>query len=310
MPGVAPAEGRRRDVLSAVPAALGGGRWAVPAPALAEETAAPARTPLQLRMSVNNTQLEKLPTGFVAPWGPDDLYYPEWMEGRWRVTQTLQAYSAPLGKRFLANGNLDIASKTLSDEQRRLGKPVEFELRYVRTQRGNIVEDRIFNTAARFNAFAGRRVVRSAEYADSPSSNREASLKAGNGPEDPLLNTLLTFKGQVWKVFITSFQTESGDGGDVWRGLASTRSLIAAPGSGANPFAVDEEVVTALRRQRGGNVRVRGRLRLVGFLNPNDPMYFEAGNRAVTVADYSLQYAPVSESGAASAESLASPVGT
>uniref|UniRef100_A0A7S0B2Z5 DUF6816 domain-containing protein n=1 Tax=Pyrodinium bahamense TaxID=73915 RepID=A0A7S0B2Z5_9DINO len=282
------------------PLGVGGASLQPGAASAEEQPPPPTRTPLQQRLGINNTDLEKLPTGYISPWGPDDLYYPSWLEGRWRVQQTLQAYSAPLGKKYLAGGNLDVANKVLSDEQRQLGRPVEFELRYVRTQRNNTVEDRAFNVAARLNAFAGRKVVKSTEYVDVPSNTRELALQAGNGPEDPLLTTLVTFKGAVQKIFITSFETETGDGGDVWRGLASTRTLLAAPGSGANPVVADEEVVTALRRGPDGDVR--GRLRLIGFLNPKDALYFEAGNHAVTIADYSLQYTPIRESEAAVAE--------
>ena len=85
------------------------------------------------------------------------------------------------------------------------------------------------------------------------------------------------------------------------RGLTSTRTLFAAPGAGYNPLTVDEEVVLALKQMEGS--AVKGRLRLVGFLppgtkaslkawdfrNPNDQLYFKAGNRAVSIADYSLK---------------------
>lgn len=289
----------RRQVLSRVAATLGvGGVGMLTSSfaARAEEAAGGApvvavgRTLLQQRF--NETKLEKLPSGYIPSWGPDDLYYPSWMVGRWRVQQTLQGYNAPLGKQFLASGDAKIANDVLDEQQRQLGKPVEFELRYVKTAKNNTVEDRAFNVASRLNAFAGREVVRNVSYADVPGNTRETSLQAGNGPDDPLLTTVVNFKGAVQKIFITAFQTEMDATGDIWRGLASQRTLFAAPGTGANPFAVDEEVITAIRRGPKG---IRGRLRLIGFLNPNDVKYFDAGNQAVTIADYSLQYTPLKE---------------
>lgn len=73
----------------------------------------------------------------------------------------------------------------------------------------------------------------------------------------------MNFKGAVQKVFITAFETELSPENDIWRGVASTRTLFAAPGAGYNPLTVDEEVVTALKKTDTG---VRGRLRLLGFL--------------------------------------------
>ena len=65
--------------------------------------------------------------------------------------------------------------------------------------------------------------------------------------------------GALRKVFITAFQTELSPENDIWRGrscrdhpgfacatlfsgVASTRTLFAAPGAGYNPLTVDEEV--------------------------------------------------------------------
>lgn len=279
-------EGRsRRKILSA-----GLLSWSLPHLALAE-TARPSPTELQLRF--NGTEVEKLPSGFIPGWGPDDLYYPSWMEGRWRVEQTLQGYAAPLGKPYLANGQSAVAEKVLAEQQSQLGKPVTFELRYIRTQRNNIVEDRAFNTRAKLDAFAGRDVVKGVEYVDVPDNTRESAMQGGNGAEDPLRTVVVNFKGAVQKIFITALQFETAADGDVWRGLASTRTLFAAPGAGYNPLTVDEEVVTALKRSAGS---VTGRLRLLGFLNPNDQLFFKAGNRAVSIADYSLKFFPIKDS--------------
>merc|ERR1712108_132732 len=109
--------------------------------------------------------------------------------------------------------------------------------------------------------------------------------------------------GGVQKIYVTAFRTEDDEGGDVWRGAASTRTQLAAPGAGYNPITVDEEVLTEYRRLFGGaGGTVVGRVRLLGFLNPFDPLFFQAGNRAVTIADYALELTPVRE------EALAAPV--
>lgn len=40
---------------------------------------------------------------------------------------------------------------------------------------------------------------------------------------------------------------------------------------------------------------VTGRLRLVDYMNPTDPLYFEARRKAVSVADYEMIYRRVAD---------------
>lgn len=249
-------------------------------------------SPLAKRFS--DDSIDKFPSGFVAPWGPSDLFVPAWMEGSWHVVATLDKVVAPLGLKFVSNGGSDIraAQSTMDEQAKQLGVPVEYDLRFLKTARGNVVEDRLFNSESKINAYAGRPVVKRVRYADVPGSNREDATKRGDGPDDPLLTTVVYTKGAVQKVFITAFQSEpeatSADGASVWRGCQSTRTLFAAPSAGYNPLAVDEEVVTEFRRTAAGNIL--GRIRLLGFLNPNDPLFFQAGNKAVTIAEYALRF--------------------
>lgn len=253
------------------------------------------KTRLQQRFL--SEDLEKIPSGYVDLFGPADVFYPEWMEGRWQVEQTLGKYTAPLGKKFLGA----TAEKTLAEEQKRLGTPISFELRYVRTARGNLVEDRAFNVRSRLDAFAGKKVVREVAYADVPNFGREDMMKKGDGPNDPLLTVVIQFKGATQKQFITRFLTELGDDGNVFRVLACQRSLFAIGSEAA--VAVDEEVTTSLRRKPDGSVA--GRLRLLGFLNPNDALFFDAANKAVTIADYSLRFTRLAGAGRGAAEPAA-----
>jgi len=243
-------------------------------------------------------QLEKLPTGSVNPWGPSDIFMPNWTEGYWHVRAVLTNYSVPLGLYYLSNGgrNQQAAEKAIAEQRKRVGTPEEYDLRFMRTQSGNVVEDRTFNTAQRINAYAGRKVIKFIEYVDVPGNTREDALKRGDGFDDPLLSVLITFKGRVQKVFVTGFSTETSkgaDGADIWRSSQSTRTLLAAPGSNYNPFAVDEEVLTEMRQEPGG--AVTGRVRLLGFLNPSDELYFSAGSKAVTIADYALTFTKIQE---------------
>merc|ERR1712008_333939 len=122
--------------------------------------------------------------------------YPAWMEGLWSVQAKLTNYSAPLGLRYVSSGgsNEEMAKQSLAEQQRRLGVPVDYSLRYFKTKRQQVVEDRLFNLAAREDAYAGRNVTKRVVYADTPGSTREDAMKRGDGPDDPLLAALLYSK--------------------------------------------------------------------------------------------------------------------
>ena len=105
--------------------------------------------------------------------GHENLYFPAWMEGEWDATQTLTSTKAPLGLRFIGGpqGSIEVAQKTMDEQSKRIGEPVNLRLRFVKTNLG-VVEDRAFNLRSRLDAFAGKSVVASVNYADVRESNR------------------------------------------------------------------------------------------------------------------------------------------
>ncbi|CAK0814553.1 unnamed protein product [Prorocentrum cordatum] len=248
----------------------------------------------QLKQRLLSDELEKFPTNYVDFFGPSDVIYPDWVEGRWQIQQTLAKYSAPLGKKFLGA----TADKTLAEKQQQLCKPVTFELRYVRTARGDLVEDRAFNLKSRLNALAGKQVVKEVTYAEIPSYG---PTKQSDGSDDPQLAAVVQFEGGIsQKQFITRFVTERGDEGNVFRALVSQR-VIFATGSGT-VVSADEEAITSLRRKPDGSIV--GRLRSVGYLNPKDELYFDAANRAVAIADYSMKLTAIVDADGGSADTM------
>lgn len=119
--------------------------------------------------------------------GIDNLYYPSWLSGTWDVTQTLTDTTTPLGLQYIGgpNGSIDIATQSMNDQKKQLNVPVSFQLRYLPSKFG-VAEDRLFNTKQRLDAFAGRSVVSSVEYADVGGSNRNAVLMMGGDNDTPL----------------------------------------------------------------------------------------------------------------------------
>ncbi len=224
--------------------------------------------------------------------GHENLYFPQWMEGEWDATQTLVSTKAPLGMKFIGGpqGSIDVAQKVMNDQMKRLNEPVILKLRFVKTNLG-VVEDRAFNLKSRFDSFAGKNVVGSVNYASVQESNRASILAAGGQESDPLMTTLVYFKGPAaQKTFVISFgQDFPGDStSDVWSGYELDRSIFALTNqSTAPPVTTDTEVMYSFKRI--GDDRVEGRLRLAGYLNSqSDQLYFEAKNRAVSLTDYTI----------------------
>ena len=144
----------------------------------------------------------------------------------------------------------------------------------------------MYNTRSRLDAFAGRAVVSSVEYAETGGNNRRGNMVLGGSADDPLITTVTYYKGPAaQKVFSVARTTEASD--DLWRGSEATRSIFALTNqNAAPPITTDSEILTELRRTGDGVV---GRLRLVDYQNPQDPLYFEARRKAVSVADYDIR---------------------
>ncbi|KAL7455556.1 hypothetical protein ACHAWC_007102 [Mediolabrus comicus] len=222
--------------------------------------------------------------------GHENLYFPAWMEGEWDATQTLTSTKAPLGLRFIGGpqGSIEVAQKTMDEQSKRIGEPVNLRLRFVKTNLG-VVEDRAFNLRSRLDAFAGKSVVASVNYADVRESNRASVLASGGKEDDPLTTTLVYFKGPAaQKTFVISHGQDPLDCDKEWSGYELDRGIFALTNNNiAPPVTTDTEVLYSFSKD--GNDKVEGKLRLAGYLNPqSDSLYFEAKNRAVSLTDYTL----------------------
>ena len=266
-----------------------GAAWWTP---LAAEAAPALTPPLAERL---DTQILKQPPSMTAAGelgspGIDNTYFPDFMAGTWQVTQTLVDATTPLGLVYVGgpNGSESIAEKTMAETRSKLNQPVNLQLRFVKTKWG-VAEDRVFNNAQRFNAFAGRKVVATVDYADVGASNRAAVLKNGGTAEDPLSTILVRYKGPAaQKVFVTSHATTSLSDSNKWFVSEGQRSIFALTNENtAPPIFTDTEVLYQLEPVAPD--RVQARLRLAAYLNAqSDKLYFDARNRAVSLLDYTL----------------------
>jgi hypothetical protein len=136
----------------------------------------------------------------------------------------------------------------------------------------------------------------------------------------PLTTTLTYFKGPAaQKVFVLGHHDTNAipnqmDDANVcsstssssmttlpsWTGYEYQRSIFALTnGSTAPPITTDTELIyqftpimdctTTTSSSHNHRIhQIRGKLRIAGYLNPNDKYYFDVKNRAVTVQDYTL----------------------
>jgi hypothetical protein len=235
--------------------------------------------------------------------GIDNTLFPPYLLGTWDVTQTLQSVQAPLGLQYLGGpqGNLDIAKQSMMETEKLIHQPVQFKLRFVPTVAATsgstlAVEDRIYNTIQRLNAYAGRPVVASVDYRDTIQSNRAAILKQPGGTNDtPLATTLIRYKGPaIQKIFVTSHHTgippSQPQLSTPWYGYECQRSIFALTNqSTAPPITTDTESIWKLDPQESSDLLL-GQLRILAYLVPSqDQLYFQARKRAVSIQDYSVE---------------------
>ena len=170
------------------------------------------------------------------------------------------------------------AEASAASTRAQLGRPVKLEVAF-----GPQHEERAANTAARLNAFAGREVVKRARDCEAS----DGGLLAGQ----PAACTLVEYSGPVdQKSLINRVRVEAD--ADQVTIQEVTRIILARrlmPGDTRNfpPITTDQEVLTSLDAPVGGTAR--GRLRLVSYLQPLDPLYFAAGGKSVSISDYSLE---------------------
>lgn len=198
--------------------------------------------------------------------------FPSFLEGTWNVQQVLTNVEFPLGLQFAGgpNGDLRIGQAGADEARARLQQPVSLQLRFVNDESTqSVVEDKLFNTQQRLDAFAGRRVVASVVPTTDTVTQRDTAI-------------LVRFRGPaVQKVFTTAHSETLNSIFECQRTLFALTNTSTAP-----PIATDTEVV--YRFTQVDDRTVTGRLRIANYLIPTDRLYFDAQQRAVSLQDYDL----------------------
>jgi hypothetical protein len=212
-----------------------------------------------------------------------DLYYPDWIEGKWNVTSTLVDLAAPLAPEVVTPG--------FEANQANLGQPVTFPVRFeaapvvpqtlprspfpvgtVRPTTPGIVADRVYNGMSLATAILGQNTVQSIQV-DPRSPNRQITLFQ-NGQQ---LITQISGRGLETASeteFVSSELYQQSFRGKAQIYLNQVENTIAYRLVSGDLPHIEADQVTAI------------------YLSPQDPDYFKAKTQPVALYRYHLQFEP------------------
>jgi hypothetical protein len=192
-----------------------------------------------------------------------DLYYPNWFEGRWRVTAVLEAVEAPQGVEFTN-------PTAFAQAQRHQGQSIPYTVRFYPNDQGQIIADRAFNTTAITQAYLGR----------------DAVVEVQIDPSHPDHQTVLLSRDRRGELYITRRHSEQPNPA-AFATLEFYRQVLASPRS--VPLTKDIETTTLYRRQAN---KIEAIQMTAVYLVATDEKYFQSSGQAVTVYRYKLNFAP------------------
>jgi hypothetical protein len=208
-----------------------------------------------------------------------DLTYPDWFAGNWTVTTTLVDLVAPLAPEIITPG--------FEDNRRYLEKPISFQVRFVETLpqtntsllpptriqlRKQLVSDRAFNGLNLARAYLGDRTILAVKV-DPHNPNRQITLLRG---DRQLVSTVTgrLVEAPTPDQFLTTevFQQEFRGTPRLYFNQVETTTNYHYQGDRTPTIVADQ--VTAI------------------YLSPQDPTYFQAGDRPVALYRYRLEFFP------------------
>jgi len=83
----------------------------------------------------------------------EDIFYPKWMLGLWKVESTTRCVEAPLGEEMFGRGG------ALEEAQKDIGQPLTYQARFRKATGGRVVADRAFNVNSISRAAMGEAAV-------------------------------------------------------------------------------------------------------------------------------------------------------
>ncbi|MEL7070233.1 MAG: DUF6816 family protein [Cyanobacteria bacterium J06581_3] len=216
-----------------------------------------------------------------------DLYYPQWMAGRWRMTSTLIDMVAPLAPEIVTpgfEGNRQFLHKAIPAEIRFVPKSIakgsflnqplfnddEDEVR--------IVSDRAFNGLSLARAYLGDEWVQAVKV-DPDDPNRQVTFLKDN---QQLIST------------VTGRTVETPNAGSFATTEVFQQYFRNAKAADDTPATYLNEVenTTVYRKRSDANFPIVADQITAIYLSPQDPNYFKAKDKPVALYRYQLSFSP------------------
>lgn len=233
-------------------------------------------------------RLEQFPDWQSPPSLPEaqgDLYYPDWLAGKWCVTSTLVDAVAPLAP--------DLVTPGFESSQKQLGQPATFSVQFVPAKPAmhatnwsspvskglladqgiqGIVADRIYNGTHLTEALMGKDALKSIQI-DAESPNRQV-IQFRNGQVLASRISNRAMESDAEREFISSelYQQEFRSPTQIYFNQVENTILYRLE---AAPRQIEAAQITAI------------------YLSPQDPDYFKARQRPVALYRYRLHFNPL-----------------
>jgi hypothetical protein len=233
---------------------------------------------------------------YLAPWDSKTIYYPRWLFGQWKVNSKFTGVATPLAK-YVPDGFLQQANAPSEDGG--VGAEYNYSLRFYSTlpdtfknnarfmlglgyPEDAIIADKAYNTKQTSDAFLGYSgAVASVEFDPRDAPLRQTVELSRLGPD------MVPLPPRRIELYVNALKSET-PGGVEGNGRTFVTSELARQVLVAvrDVQVTDYEVINEYRLVAPG--KIEGRQRSLLYLQPQDPNYFKAGNRAVAVYDYTF----------------------
>lgn len=240
------------------------------------------------------------------------LFFPDWLEGEWALSDAkLEGVQTPLGRKFV-NRNTPGVTKASAlcgfpDVGAEARGPLEFHWRFVRSESlGGVVADRAFNTRSTVDGFLGFSSVQRVEYDPSReptrmsvvwSTPRRDTRWGDQGEESPHgldrapasfppAHSEISRDLRKAELFINNRRGECGVGPSGRREFRSLESFRQVTQAGGGGYVYDYATLTSFEELEAQRLAVRQRL--AAFVVPQESFYFEVLDRATAIFDYSF----------------------
>lgn len=229
----------------------------------------------------------------------NELYYPSFLFGSWKIEATLKRKLYPFGKDFVPSKSLIEGSPRNRNEQ--VGSTTSFEIHNFLLQnddnknpnynqnvdlsnpQSKIITDRRYNTISMSRAYQQLTPVEEVGW-DYRSDPTRLTLRFGAAPLSDDMRPLGQRRGEV---YFTARQMESSKDGSAFCTAERSRSITVGPGT---VIAADQETITEY--QKGDNDdTVAAFSRIAVYLTPNPNsregvLWQQVGGNAVAFFDY------------------------